>query len=99
MVEPISETVGFGPTNDPGGPKATAGAATRAIAVEAMTPTRATPRGRRTGADWGAEDLDLISGLLSMGGSLVSQSATKRTSRDYGQRDRLDCPDLIPTRM
>jgi hypothetical protein len=69
MVEPTSETVGFGPTNVPGGLKATAGAATRAIAAEAVIPTRATPSGRRRGADWGTEDLNLISGLLSVEGS------------------------------
>src|ERR1700733_4220861 len=99
MVGPISETVGFGPTNVPGGPKATAGAATRAIAAEATTATRAPPRGQRRGASWDTEDLDLISGSCPCDGHVVSPSAAKQTVRGNGQRDRLDCPDLILTRM
>jgi hypothetical protein len=97
MVEPTSETVGRGPTNDPGGVRATAGAATRAIAAEAKRPTKAALRGRRRGADRDTEDLDLISGLPVRGMSFAIAVRGERTS-DYGQPDGLYCPDLILTR-
>src|SRR5580692_11215738 len=89
MVGPISETVGFGPTNDPGGPKATAGAATRAIAAEATTATRAPPRGQRRRASWDTEDLDLISGSCPCDGHGIAVRGEAdhqglRTTRSIG---------------
>jgi hypothetical protein len=88
MVEPISDTVEAGPTNDPGGLRAPEALTPSVIAINPVAPTSATHRGRRRNADDRMKRNNAIGGLLSFRGELLPVCGLPAAKQAPGVTDK-----------